>query len=53
MSFVEWVDEDHEAANDPEYDGPNFYVVDTNGIVAGPFDDEGEAIWWESKAKRV
>ena len=53
MSSEEWVDDAHDLSEDAEYDGPAFYVVDENGIVAGPFDDVGEAMWWSDKAKRV
>lgn len=53
MSSEEWLDDASEWADDAEYAGPAFYVVDANGIVAGPFDDVGEAMWWSDKAKRV
>lgn len=49
MTWIEYLEE----SDDPEFTEPAFYVVDANGIMAGPFDDEGEAMWWEDKAKRV
>lgn len=53
MDSVEWIGDGDEWSDSAEYDGPAFYVVDGNGIVAGPFDDEGEGFWWSDKAKRV
>lgn len=35
------------------WEGPGWYVVDYNGILAGRFDDFGEAQWWLDKHKRV
>ena len=49
MDDVVWLDE----SDDPEFSEPAFYIVDANGIKAGPFDDEGEAYWWQDKEKRV
>lgn len=49
MSDIEWLDE----SDDSEFTEAAFYAVDANGIGAGPFDDEGEAMWWQDKAKRV
>jgi len=42
-----------ETSDDPEFTDPAFYVIDGNGIVAGPFYEDGEADWWLEKAKRV
>lgn len=53
MTSEEYIDERHELSDDPEWSEDAWYVVDHNGIVAGPFDDEGEAMWWGDKAKRV
>jgi len=53
MASVEWVGDGDQHAQDETYTEPAFYVVDPNGIVAGPFDDEGEACWWLDKSKRV
>jgi hypothetical protein len=53
MTSIEWVDSESEWFETDGYRAPAFYVVDSNGIVAGPFDDEGEAMWWEDKAVRV
>lgn len=47
--MVEWIEE----SEDDDFSEPAFYVIDANGIVAGPFDDEGEALWWLDKSKRV
>lgn len=49
MDYVEWLED----SDDAHFEGSAFYVVAGNGIVAGPFDDEGEGFWWQDKAKRV
>lgn len=53
MLSEEYIDEDHELSDDPEWSEAAWYAIDHNGIVAGPFDDVGEAMWWGDKAKRV
>lgn len=53
MQYEEYIDDHDQLSDDPEYTGPAFYVIDSNGIVAGPFDEIGEAQWWSDKAKRV
>lgn len=53
MQREEWIDDGDEFSDSQEYDGPAWYVIDGNGIVAGPFDDDGEAAWWISKSFRV
>lgn len=49
MWQIEWLDE----SDDADFSEPAYYIVDANGIVAGPFDDEGEAMWWIDKSKRI
>jgi len=53
MTHSDYVDETHHLAADEAYTVPAWYAYDMNGIVAGPFDDDGEAEWWISKALRV
>lgn len=40
LAEIEWIEE----SDDNDFTEPSFYVTDANGIVAGPFDDEGEAL---------
>lgn len=53
LTHPEYVDDGHEVSSDPAYQGPAWYAVDLNGIVAGPFDDADQCDWWISKAQRV
>lgn len=49
----EYVDAESDWAETDGYEGPGWYVIDMNGIVAGMFDDMGEASYWLDKSKRI
>ena len=53
MALPEYLEAGSEWAETDGWDGVAWYAVDENGIVAGPFDDEGEALWWLEKSARV
>lgn len=53
LTHAEYVEDADDLAADQAYEGPAWYAVDMNGIVAGPFDDSDQCDWWIGKACRV
>jgi hypothetical protein len=53
FAHTDHVDDASEHATDEAYDGPAHYVVDMNGLVAGPFDTADEGDWWIAKSLRM
>lgn len=53
FAHTDHVDDASEHASDEAYDGPAYYVVDQNGLVAGPFDTADEGDWWIAKSLRI
>jgi len=53
MALVDWLETGSEWAGTEGWSGEGWYVIDMNGIVAGRFDDEGEAMWWLDMSVRV
>jgi hypothetical protein len=53
LTHAEYVGATDELASDQAWSEPAWYAVDLNGIVAGPFDSDGECDWWLSKCHRV
>lgn len=53
MASEEYLDSGSEWFESEGWHGDGWYVVDANGIVAGVFDDVGEAMWWADKSARV